>query len=161
MKRIILFLFVLFFTFRHLFADLKENDTRLKSIRKKITEGKSNNSIFEIKLNFEKYYGNFLVFYDYRGESIYLKYRENEWDKKNETLVSSLTESASYRVKFKVNGTLSSIPEKYFNDLNKLISDEKSKEIEKKETRKIREPINILVGEFILLKNAEMDDLIY
>jgi len=62
-------------------GNLNENDKRLSALSKeKVDLGKKN--IQRYKLYFQEFEGNFALFYDYKGEVIYLRYRIDRWDYK-------------------------------------------------------------------------------
>ena len=139
------------------FADLEEEDARLEEIRKKIKEGAQKELLIEMKLNFQNFHGNFIVFYDYLGEPIYLKYRENKWDRKNDNKTAYLQKGITYIVKATVKGTIQKAPEKDESNLNKIMEKYNKKNIENK--KEIREFIPVLLGTFGSAQNFEIENI--
>ncbi|WP_338063530.1 LIC_11959 family protein [Leptospira adleri] len=59
-----------------------------------------------IKLFFQELKGNYAVFYDWNGETVYYKYRINKFDKSRSKMVRKLAEGAAYEVKGKWEGMI-------------------------------------------------------
>lgn len=59
-----------------------------------------------IKLFFQELKGNYAVFYDWNGETVYYKYRINKFDKSRARLVRKLAEGAAYEVRGRWEGMI-------------------------------------------------------
>ncbi|RHX90951.1 hypothetical protein DLM75_09855 [Leptospira stimsonii] len=59
-----------------------------------------------IKLFFQELKGNYAVFYDWNGETVYYKYRMNKFDKSRARMVRKLAEGAAYEVRGRWEGMI-------------------------------------------------------
>ena len=74
------------------------SETKVKNILKNI----QNFDKLEMKLRFSSKFETFLKFYDIDGRIIYLKYKEDKYDDKNEKKVLYLQEGQTYEIKAKL-----------------------------------------------------------
>ena len=148
--RTLLSLIPLFSTI-HTFSLLRESDRRID------TRIKENTEIF-VKLNFEKKFGNFLVFYDFTGVSYYLKFKIDRWDYKPEKIAKKLVRGNTYKVKFIYLGTSDLIPEKWLINLPKYLSERR---VQRKPLKKykLRHRKDSFFGKFIKYDYTTLDDL--
>lgn len=81
-------------------GQLTENDKRLHELK-----GQKKNLPDEekevMKLTYRGPHGNFLVFYDFAGETIYLQYRRDKWDYRNDHLLKELVSGETYYITFR------------------------------------------------------------
>ncbi|MDH5721357.1 MAG: hypothetical protein OEZ13_12190 [Spirochaetia bacterium] len=139
-------------------SDLRENDVRLENIRIKIKTDPRKEYPIEMKLNFQSFYGNFLIFYDYSGEPVYLKYRENQSDRTYDDKVNFLRSGITYHVKGGAIGSITRAPLKYDSNIKKII-DEYSEKKTKKIEKNTRELVPVIIGIFESAVSVEIDNI--
>jgi len=140
----LLSLLILFFLLlaNNIFAQLQEEDKRLKELV--ITRNTSNKSIQKIKLYFQNYHGIYLVFYDYKGEVLYLKYKDSKWEKTK--WCSFFKQGITYQIQFHFKNKSKYVPRKY----NYYQKYKKKKLIVNEDTKKIND---LYIGRFISAEN--------
>ena len=141
MRAIIVFAIILF----PILAELKEEDPNLSSLKK---EGE----VATLRLKFEKIHCNFMMFYDFYGDVVFLQYREDKWDYSFKKEVRLLRRGVTYYVDFSYLGTFISYPEPGENDIAKKLA-EGSKDIAG------REPRMVYIGTFKKYRYANTSDI--
>jgi hypothetical protein len=104
-------------------------------------------------LKFQSRDADFLVFYDFEGSTLYLRYRLDRWDYDNDDLVASLRQGITYAIRLK---SLKKLPEGEMPQgvagagLPRAVV-----------TRKIRRIRDLYTGEFLSLNESALRDLRY
>ncbi|RHX79185.1 hypothetical protein DLM77_14695 [Leptospira yasudae] len=103
------------------------------------------------KLFFQELKGNYAVFYDWNGETVYYKYRINKFDKSRLRQVRKLAEGAAYEVRGKWEGLIvfqvSTIP--LFKKANVVSLEEK------------KDRFSIPVYDLVEFRELALDEIIY
>ncbi|ASV10588.1 LIC_11959 family protein [Leptospira santarosai] len=104
-----------------------------------------------IKLFFQELKGNYAIFYDWNGETVYYKYRINKFDKSRLRQVRKLSEGAAYEVRGRWEGMIvfqvSTVP--LFKKASEITPEEKKE--------KFAIPVFDLVG----FRELTLDEIIY
>ncbi len=99
MRYLLLITFLLSLVSLSVYAELLEADKNLNSL----TTIKERGRLLR-KLKYQGKHGNFLVFYDYAGDVMYLQYRIDKYDLTHQRTVSFLQRGATYIVQFEFFG---------------------------------------------------------
>ncbi len=109
------------------------------------------------KINMDLYYqgneGNYLIFYDFKRDTLYLQYRIDQWDYNRKDIVQKLNRGLLYRVEFYYLGEVNAIPKNLF----KFLRDHKKKS---KNVSGYSKKI-LSVGNFISFDYLYLENLIY
>ncbi|WP_332460807.1 LIC_11959 family protein [Leptospira ainazelensis] len=86
-------------------SSISFEEKRIADIKESLT-AESPNFPETIKLFFQELKGNYAVFYDWNGETVYYRYRINKFDKSRARMVRKLAEGAAYEVKGRWEGMI-------------------------------------------------------
>jgi hypothetical protein len=86
-------------------SSISFEEKRIADIKESLTT-ESPNFPETIKLFFQELKGNYAVFYDWNGETVYYKYRINKFDKSRARMVRKLAEGAAYEVRGRWEGMI-------------------------------------------------------
>nr|WP_245667243.1 hypothetical protein [Leptospira tipperaryensis] len=86
-------------------SSISFDEKRVADIKESLTT-ESSNFPETIKLFFQELKGNYAVFYDWNGETVYYKYRINKFDKSRARMVRKLAEGAAYEVRGRWEGMI-------------------------------------------------------
>ena len=75
---------------------LNVDDLRVEQLKKKISAGEKIPDT--LKFIFSKFTGDFLEFYDKNGESVFIRYREDQFDVEAEKKYSTVTPGLAYEI---------------------------------------------------------------
>ena len=143
--RIILpFLLLIFVLNTHiLWAELlSEGDPQLK----KKLDSQNINQKMGMNLYYQGNKGNYLIFYDFKRDAIYLQYRIDQWDYNRKDIVQELNRGLLYHVEFYYLREVDAIPKNLFNSL-------------KNNKKKPKEALS--TGNFISFDYLYLESLIY
>lgn len=103
------------------------------------------------KLFFQELKGNYAIFYDWNGETVYYKYRINKFDKSRLRQVRKLAEGGAYEVRGNWEGLIvfqvSTVP--LFKKASEISLDEK------------KERFSIPVFDLVEFRELTLDEIIY
>lgn len=127
------------------FAELRESDTAISDyLHKKVERTRNEGAPVEPRLNFQKIYGIYAVFYDFTGAVIYLRFRRDKFDYKPLEKVKFLVKGHSYRVQFRDLRMVEEVPPPYsFPPERKGVNG------------------RLLIGSFLGARSAIIEDLRY
>ncbi|EMM80208.1 hypothetical protein LEP1GSC037_5023 [Leptospira interrogans str. 2006001854] len=104
-----------------------------------------------MKLFFQELKGNYAIFYDWNGETVYYKYRINKFDKSKLKQVRKLSEGAAYEVNGLWEGLIvfqvSTVP--LFKKASEISLEEK------------KEKSSIPVFDLVEFKELSLDEILY
>ena len=146
--------FVYLFCLSHSSLDpqiLKEDDPQIIRSVQEIQEQDS--KILRIRVYYQYRQGDHIVFYDFKGDSLFLKYRIDQWDHSQEHLFRDMRQGLLYEVEFEFQEMVSALPEEGLSKETALFGNFSDRE--KKTTSKFP------VGRFIQFRIAYLDKLIY
>ncbi|EMO54293.1 LIC_11959 family protein [Leptospira noguchii] len=116
-----------------------------------IKESLSSESPNSLKLFFQELKGNYAIFYDWNGETVYYKYRINKFDKSKLRQVRKLSEGAAYEVNGRWEGLIvfqvSTVP--LFKKVSEISLEEK------------KDKFSIPVFDLVEFKELALDEILY
>lgn len=141
----------------HSYAILDADDPRLESLPEAVREANTITMPAEkktMKLIFQNRYGNFIVFYDYSGRPLYLQYRIDRWDYRNDDVVKHLRRGLPYRIQFDYIGETVEAPKHDTKNIKQFFDENKDAP-----ERLIRQVDRVHIGVFLILRQAVSDDI--
>jgi len=81
---------------------LRDSYLRINQLKEKLAKGEQPPQV--LKLIFSGYMGNFLEFYDKKGESVFIRYREDRFDKKSIKKYSEIIPGLAYEIDVELKG---------------------------------------------------------
>ena len=140
--RLWFFLIVCFVCFFFFYSDaslvwaelLKEQDLQIK---KELTSANINQPI-DMNLYYQGIEDNYVIFYDFKRDSLYLQYRIDRWDYDQDHIVQKLTIGLLYQVKFTYLGEVNEAPKSMLY----LLEQRKQAENKKKASEKANDKKN-------------------
>jgi len=139
-----------------IYSFLSEDDTPIKSLN--AIEKKPGQNNQALKLIFQKKHGNFLIFYDFFGETLYLQFRRDKWDYSKDEIIHWLKHGETYLVTFELWGSLPFQPDQ---NETKILNKIQSKKNNNSNDRYIREEKQIFIGNFVQFESVVLQDLRY
>ena len=150
----------LFFLFAVTFAwgaeNLREGDPQLEKTLSAETISKR----IQMGLYYQGKEGHYLVFYDFKRNSIYLQYRVDEWDYRNDSAVKHLARGLLYLVEFDHLAILESLPKSLFAFLEQD-KNRKSGQAQEFDTNPLNRKKSIFAGRFVSFDDLYLNKLIY
>ncbi len=126
------------------------SEPRISDIKESLSSG-SPNFPNSFKLFFQELKGNYAIFYDWNGETVYYKYRINKFDKSRLRQVRKLSEGAAYEVRGRWEGMIvfqvSTVP--LFKKASEITLEEK------------KEKFAIPVFDLAEFRELTLDEIIY
>ncbi|PJZ29682.1 LIC_11959 family protein [Leptospira kmetyi] len=131
-------------------SSISYSEPRVADLKESLSSS-SPNFPDSIKLFFQELKGNYAVFYDWNGETVYYKYRINKFDKSRARQVRKLAEGAAYEVRGKWEGLIvfqvSTIP--LFKKASEITLEEK------------KARFSIPVFDLVEFRELALDEIIY
>ena len=115
------------------------------------------NAPIQIKLNFQRRSGNFLLFYDYAGTPVYVRFMKHRWDYENEPFARNFDRGQSYYVTLSETRAIASSPETFSREGEEFAR----KTVEEIETRRIRNPSLAVMGKILRYFPSVLTELRY
>lgn len=139
------------------FAELTERDVSLSSLEEIKTR---NNAAIKRKVKFQKVFGNFLIFYDYAGDTLVLEFKRDKWDYSLDKKVAFLRRGTTYFVDFEYWGAAKRMPPKNMIKMKSKIAllNRNDRNVVGLKSRGTR---NVQLGKFKNFTNAVVDKLRY
>ncbi|AXR69832.1 LIC_11959 family protein [Leptospira mayottensis] len=126
------------------------SEPRISDIKESLSS-ESPNFPNSFKLFFQELKGNYAIFYDWNGETVYYKYRINKFDKSRLRQVRKLSEGAAYEVSGRWEGMIvfqvSTVP--LFKKASEITLEEK------------KEKFAIPVFNLVEFRELTLDEIIY
>ncbi|TGL95505.1 hypothetical protein EHQ76_16490 [Leptospira barantonii] len=131
-------------------SSISYSEPRVADVKESLSAS-SPNFPDSFKLFFQELKGNYAVFYDWNGETVYYRYRINKFDKSKARQVRKLAEGAAYEVRGKWEGLIvfqvSTIP--LFKKASEITLAEK------------KERFSIPVFDLVEFRELALDEIIY
>ena len=144
---------------------LRESDPQIIESIQNIQGQES--KIMKIKVYYQYRIGDYIAFYDFKGDSLLLKYRIDRWDHSKDYLFKNLRQGLLYEVEFEFQEMVSEIPKKISLgeavSIRSFILQQKARQKKERPSTKkdLRREKYSYVGRFIQLRIAYLDRLIY
>ncbi|EKP04193.1 hypothetical protein LEP1GSC018_3251 [Leptospira kirschneri str. 2008720114] len=126
------------------------SEPRISDIKEALSS-ESPNFPNSLKLFFQELKGNYAIFYDWNGDTVYYKYRINKFDRSKLKQVRKLSEGAAYEVNGLWEGLLvfqvSTVP--LFKKVSEISLEEK------------KEKFSIPVFDLVEFKELALDEILY
>ena len=140
-------LFILFFFTQLAWAELAESDRRINTLE----PGEA-----RLRLKYHKQHGNFVVFYDFVGTPLYLKFRRDKWDYSGDRVINELLSGHTYFVELNFRDFYPLPPDPLLYSLETI-----NRDTETTSPRPIRPDPKVGVGTLRSYEIALFDDLRY
>ena len=153
MIKIRLFIYLFCLTYSSFLSSqiLKEEDPQIIESIQEIE--KQDSKILKIKVYYQYRQGDYIVFYDFKGDSLFLKYRIDQWDYSQDHLFRDMRQGLLYEVEFEFQEMVPALAEKDLSKQTTLFGSFLN--------RKPKQTSKLPIGRFIRLRIAYLDKLIY
>ncbi|EMS89022.1 LIC_11959 family protein [Leptospira noguchii] len=131
-------------------SSISLSEPRISDIKESLSS-ESPNFPNSLKLFFQELKGNYAIFYDWNGETVYYKYRINKFDKSKLRQVRKLSEGAAYEINGRWEGLIvfpvSTVP--LFKKASEISLEEK------------KDKFSIPVFDLVEFKELALDEILY
>ena len=150
------FLFLFAVTFARGAENLREEDPSLE----KTLSTETINKRIQMGLYYQGREGHYLVFYDFKRDSIYLQYRVDEWDYRNDFVLKHLARGLLYFVEFDHMAIRESLPKNLFRYLEQD-KEPKNGQAQGFNSNPLNRKKGIFLGKFVSFDDLYLNKLIY
>ena len=162
-----IFIYSLGYIYTYLFINiplsselLKESDPQIMRSIQEIQDQEP--KTMKIKVYYQYKVGNYIAFYDFKGDSLFLEYRIDRWDYSKNHLLRDMRQGLLYEIEFEFQRMVSELPGgvslEEAASMRSFISGEKKKKVSSSEEKRSSK---FPVGRFIRSRIAYLDRLIY
>ncbi len=131
---------------------LSEDDPSLEVLDKNTSQETK-----QMRLYFQGTENNFIIFYDYFNNIIYLQYRKDKWDYSKDKIISRLQEGIVYLVSFKYKGKSTQKVDTRKIRISDILKSKEYNPLVDNTNKSIRNKDNLYIGELIEVKSSLLD----